>query len=494
MKFNSTRNNLSSVDAAYAIVNGLSEDGGLFVPQSVPKITADKLELWKNASYCEIAYEILKDYLTDFSENELKSCIEKAYKSFDTEEVVPLHKLDETTSVMELWHGPTCAFKDVALQILPHLLTVSAKKTGIDKTIVILVATSGDTGKAALVGFSDVPGTKIQVFFPNNGVSEIQKLQMVTQEGDNVCSCAANGNFDDVQSNVKRIFTDENFNNTLSDKGYMLSSANSINWGRLVPQIVYYVNAYCNLLRNNQIKAGEEINFVVPTGNFGNILAGYFAKAAGVPIKKLICASNENNVLTDFIRTGVYDKNRKFSLTISPSMDILISSNLERLLYILSNRNDSEIAGYMKELSQNGSYQVSDSIQKQIDDIFWAGFCDDEQTKKTIKDTFEQYHYLIDTHTAVAKAVCDQYQKETGDTAKTVIASTASPFKFNGSVYQALFGKPDMISEFDLLFALSDKTGVPVPKPLAELKEKEIRFEQVCEISQMKQMVEEFLK
>ena len=496
MKYVSTRNQSVRLRASQAIAQGLARDGGLLTPEVFPKLTPALLEDLRGKTYGQRAVAVMKLFLEDFSEEELTAFTQAGYsgEKFDDARVAPLEPLTEDTYCLELWHGPTSAFKDMALQILPHLLSASLVKNQEDKTVCILVATSGDTGKAALEGFKDVDRTKILVFYPKDGVSAVQALQMQTQQGNNVGVCAVHGNFDDAQTGVKTLFSDEKLREDLARRGYFLSSANSINWGRILPQLVYYISAYCDLLNLGKITMGEKVNYCVPTGNFGNILACYYAKRMGLPIGRLICASNRNDVLTEFLTTGTYNRKREFHLTNTPSMDILISSNLERLLYILSNRNDSEIAGYMKELSQNGSYQVSDSIQKQIDDIFWASFCDDEQTKKTIKDTFEQYHYLIDTHTAVAKAVCDQYQKETGDTAKTVIASTASPFKFNGSVYQALFGKPDMISEFDLLFALSDKTGVPVPKPLAELKEKEIRFEQVCEISQMKQMVEEFLK
>ena len=433
-----------------------------------------------------------------FDEEELSMCVEGAYKAgkFSSEKVAPLYKLSDTANVLELWRGPTCAFKDMALQLLPYLLTVSANKTVKDTEIVILVATSGDTGKAALEGFRDVNGTRIIVFYPNNGVSEIQKLQMITQEGNNVGVAAVCGNFDDAQSGVKKIFTDESYKDVLLHNNFKLSSANSINWGRLVPQIVYYFSAYADLLRADEIKAGDKINIVVPTGNFGNILAAYYAYKMGLPVNKFICASNKNNVLTDFINTGVYNKNREFHTTISPSMDILISSNLERFLYDLSGNDDSIIADWMAKLSTDGKYEVSPSVKAQIADIFVGGCADDEETMNAIKDCKENFGYVMDTHTAVAKFVYDKYVAETGDKTKTVIASTASPFKFNQSVLIALSGHGSVAGqdEFSLLDKLSEISGMDIPSSLSELKNKPQLFNTVCEKEQMIQIVSDFLQ
>jgi threonine synthase len=393
-------------------------------------------------------------------------------------------------NILELWHGPTCAFKDMALQLLPYLMTVSAKKTAEGKTIVILVATSGDTGKAALEGFKDVDKTKILVFYPVDGVSPMQKLQMTTQEGENVAVCAINGNFDDAQSAVKSIFTNAEIKQTLAEKNMMFSSANSINWGRLVPQIVYYFSAYCDMLNMGKISAGDEINVVVPTGNFGNILAGYYAKKMGVPIKKLICASNSNNVLTDFLKTGTYDRNRDFYTTTSPSMDILISSNLERLLYHMSGEDAQLVSSLMADLSKDGKYSVSADLIAEIQTIFDAGFASEADVMSTIKAHFDNYNYLCDTHTAVAVNVYDEYVKSTGDDIPTVIDSTASPYKFSKSVLTAVLGgnTPDL-DEFDMVDELNKVTGADVPKPLASLKSKQIRFENVCNKEDMSKMV-----
>lgn len=498
MHYQSTRNKDISITSAEAIKKGLSDDGGLFVPESFPAVDSEDIELLKDKTYNERACFILSKFLDDFSESELSECIAQAYtkEKFETENVAPIYKLNNTTYFLELWHGPTCAFKDMALQILPHLLTASMKKTNEDKEIVILVATSGDTGKAALEGFKNVNGTRIIVFYPNKGVSEIQKLQMITQEGNNVAVAAVAGNFDDAQNGVKKIFTDKQYNELLSNNHFKLSSANSINWGRLVPQIVYYFSAYADLLKVGEINSGDKINIVVPTGNFGNILAAYYAKKMGLPVAKLICSSNANNVLTDFINTGIYNKNRDFHTTISPSMDILISSNLERFLYDLSGNDDKLISGLMEKLASDGVYEVSDSIKSKIKDLFWAGYCDDSETMAAIKKCSEEYSYIIDTHTAVAKSVYDKYTAETSDNTKTVIASTASPFKFNQSVLIALDGHNSVVGkdEFTLLNKLSQQSGMKIPKSLASLKDNAILFDTVCDKNEMQQIVSDFLK
>lgn len=498
MHYNSTRNGNISISSAEAIKKGLSEDGGLFVPKSFPEITLSEIQKFADMSYRERAFEILSKFLTDFTPEELKNCIEKAYtkEKFGTENIAPVYKLNDTEYILELWHGPTCAFKDMALQILPHLLTTSMKKTNEKGEVVILVATSGDTGKAALEGFKDVEGTRIVVFYPDDSVSEIQKLQMITQTGDNVCVSAVSGNFDDAQSGVKKIFTDEGYKNLLSGNNFKLSSANSINWGRLVPQIVYYFSAYADMLEAGEIKLGEKINIVVPTGNFGNILAAYYAYKMGLPVNKFICASNKNNILTDFIKTGVYDRNRDFHTTISPSMDILISSNLERLLYDLSGKNEALVAQWMGELSENGKYTVTDDIKQKISELFYANFADDDETMAEIKDCFTEYGYLPDTHSAVALSVYNKYLNETKDGKKTVIASTASPFKFNQSVMIALEGFAFVAGkdEFTLLSELSKISGMDIPDSLAELKNKPKIFDTVCEKENMVQVVNDFLQ
>ncbi len=497
MKYNSTRDNSVSVSSAEAIIKGLSADGGLFIPESIPELTSETIAQMTNMSYRERAEKILGYFLSDFKAAEIKDCVSKAYtkEKFGTDSIAPVYKLDQSRYILELWHGPTCAFKDMALQILPHLLTTSVKKTGMDKEIVILVATSGDTGKAALEGFKDVEGTKIVVFFPDNGVSRIQRLQMCTQEGSNVFVSAVNGNFDDAQTGVKEIFTDEAYAEALAEKGKALSSANSINWGRLAPQIVYYFSAYCDMLKAGEIELGDKVNVCVPTGNFGNILAAYFAKNMGLPVKTLICASNANNVLTDFIKTGIYDKNREFHTTISPSMDILISSNLERLLYLLSGRDDEEISEYMEKLKSDGKYCVSGEVFSQIKDSFHAGCADDARCMETIRETEKKLGYVIDPHTAVAVAVHEEYVRETGDASKTIIASTASPFKFNSDVLTAILGEAEVEDkdEFELLRLLGKSFGLQIPKSLGELEEKEVRFETVCDKSMMKGVVNEFL-
>lgn len=497
MQYQSTRNKAIAVSSAEAIKQGLSVDGGLFVPENIPTVTIDEIGALAKRSYRERAYCVLKKFLTDFTDEELNYCINNAYtkEKFETDNIAPVYKLNDKTYFLELWHGPTCAFKDMALQILPYLLTTSMKKTEESDEVVILVATSGDTGKAALEGFKNVCGTRIVVFYPNNGVSEIQKLQMITQEGDNVGVAAVNGNFDDAQSGVKKIFTDKEYKKILSNNKFKLSSANSINWGRLVPQIVYYFSAYADMVEAGEAELGEKINIVVPTGNFGNILAAYYAYKMGLPVNKFICASNVNNVLTDFLTDGVYDKNRKFHTTISPSMDILISSNLERFLYDLSGHDDVMIKSWMEQLNVSGKYEVTGEIKVKIRDLFWAGCADDEETMKTIADCKNEYDYTIDTHTAVGKTVYDKYVKETGDATKTIIASTASPFKFNQSVLAALGGNQAVVGkdEFALLEELSEKSGMTIPKSLAELKTKNQLFNLVCEKEQMMNVVSDFL-
>ncbi|MBQ7793155.1 MAG: threonine synthase [Clostridia bacterium] len=498
MQYQSTRNKSIAITSAQAIKQGLSVEGGLFVPDSIPKVSIEEIAGLKNMNYRERAEFILSRYLTDFTAEELKYCVENAYtkEKFETDNIAPVYKLDDKAYFLELWHGPTCAFKDMALQILPYLLTTSMKKTDENDEVVILVATSGDTGKAALEGFRDVSGTRIVVFYPDNGVSEIQKLQMITQEGDNVSVCAIKGNFDDAQSGVKKIFSDGAYKELLAANRFKLSSANSINWGRLVPQIVYYFSAYADMLKADEITLGEKINVVVPTGNFGNILASYYAYQMGLPVNKFICASNKNNVLTDFIKTGKYNKNRDFHTTISPSMDILISSNLERFLYHLSDRDDKLVAEMMNKLNTEGEYEVSKEIFDRMTELFAAGCTDDEATLAAIKKCSEENGYVMDTHTAVAKSVYDNYAAETGDTTKTIIASTASPFKFNQSVLIALGGTAAVAGkdEFTLLTELSERSGMKIPQSLASLKTKPKLYTSVCEKSEMIEVVNDFLQ
>lgn len=492
MLYTSTRDKSIKVTAAQAIAQGISEEGGLFVPCELPQFSIDRISSMVSMSYIDRAKTVLREFLTDFSEEELSYCVEGAYAAnkFSSPKIAPTVNIDGNKNILELWHGPTCAFKDMALQLLPYLMTVSAKKTADGKTIVILVATSGDTGKAALEGFKDVANTKILVFYPVDGVSPMQKLQMTTQEGENVAVCAINGNFDDAQSAVKSIFTNQEIKNQLAEKNMMFSSANSINWGRLVPQIVYYFSTYCDLIEMGKIKAGDQINVVVPTGNFGNILAGYYAKKMGLPIKTLVCASNSNNVLTDFLKTGTYDKNRAFYTTTSPSMDILISSNLERLLYHMSGEDDKLVSSLMSQLAEKGKYTVSDELISEIQKTFDAGFTAEDCVDETIKNHFDKYHYLCDTHTAVAVKVYDEYVKSTGDDIPTVIDSTASPYKFSASVLKAVLqGNTPNLDEFEMVDELNRVTGADVPKPLASLKDKNIRFSDVCNKEDMSQMV-----
>ncbi len=492
MFYNSTRNSNIKVNSAEAITQGISADGGLFVPDSIPSITLEEVNELGSMSYSERAAYVFRKYLTDFTDAEIRYCTDNAYstKNFESESIAEIAHLFEGTYMLELWHGPTCAFKDMALQILPYFLTTSAKKINLDKKIVILVATSGDTGKAALEGFKDVEGTQILVFYPEQGVSPMQKRQMKTQEGGNVGVCALKGNFDDCQNGVKAIFTNNDVKSELDGNSMMFSSANSINWGRLVPQIVYYISAYAELVRDGEIKSGDKINIVVPTGNFGNILAAYYAKHMGIPVNKLICASNVNNVLTDFINTGIYDRNRKFYATCSPSMDILISSNLERLLYLMTDRNDGIIREWFGKLASDGRYEVTDDVKAKLADEFWAGFCDDSQTKAVIGEIYKKYSYTCDTHTAVAVKVYEDYKKETGDNTRTVIASTASPYKFSASVLEAIDGcKAENIDEYDMVERLSELSDIPVPAALADLRNKPERFSDSIEKDAMKDYV-----
>ena len=477
MNYLSTRDRTLRLTAEQAISQGLAADGGLLTPEVLPKLSRNALETMKEMSYQQRAVYVMNTYLENFSASELSAFASKAYGAdkFDTAAVAPVRPVDGNTYCLELWHGPTCAFKDMALQMLPHLLSASLVKTAEEKTVCILVATSGDTGKAALEGFKDVDRTRILVFYPKDGVSAIQQLQMNTQEGNNVGVCSVVGNFDDAQTGVKRLFSDETLRAQLAERGYFLSSANSINWGRVLPQVVYYISAYCDLLREGTIQNGETVNVCVPTGNFGNILAAYYAKQMGVPIGKLICASNSNNVLTDFLKSGVYDRNRKFYTTMSPSMDILISSNLERLLFDLSGQDDALVRKYMGELAAEGKYTVSPGIRRKLESLFAAGFCDDAQTQKVIGRMWQEHSYLIDPHTAVAFDVLDQYRKETGDETPTLVVSTASPFKFCDSVLGAL-GVTELAEGTEILDQLAELTGVAAPAPLASLKSKQVRF------------------
>lgn len=496
MFYTSTRDNNVRVTASKAIADGISPDGGLYIPVEIPSLNEDELKALCNANYKERAKKVLGLYLTDFTKEEMDFCVEGAYKDgkFASEAVAPVVKLHDNISILELFKGPTCAFKDMALQILPYLLTVSAKKNLKDKEIVILVATSGDTGKAALEGFKDVEGTRILVFYPVDGVSPMQKLQMTTQEGANVGVCAIKGNFDDAQTGVKSIFTNKEILQRFEENNLVFSSANSINWGRLAPQIVYYVSAYCDMVNDGSVKFGDKINIVVPTGNFGNILAAYFAKEMGLPVNKLICASNANNVLTDFINTGVYNRNRDFFATTSPSMDILISSNLERLLYILCGRNSDIINEWFGSLKENGKYTVSDDVKEQIQSLFSAGCCDDEKTKETIGETYSAFNYLADTHTAVGIEVCNEYIKETGDKTPVVIASTASPFKFSKAVLSAVeVEKKEYADEFSTVAALEEISSLKAPEQLAALKGKEVRFTKVADKDNMADVVFDML-
>ena len=487
MNYISTRDKSVKVTAAKAIAQGISVEGGLFVPDTFPTLTAEDFKKLTALDYKGRAKYILKEFLNDFTEDEVNYCIEGAYTgTFDDEQPAPISLLGKNANILELWHGPTCAFKDLALQLLPYLLTTSAKKVNDGKKTVILVATSGDTGKAALEGFKDVRDTEIMVFYPSEGVSPMQKLQMDSQKGENVHVCAIKGNFDDAQTGVKKIFTDNAVKEKLAENNMLFSSANSINWGRLAPQIVYYVSAYCDLLMRDDFEG--EFNIVVPTGNFGNILAAYYAKKFGVPVGKLICASNSNNVLTDFIKNGTYNRNRSFYTTISPSMDILISSNLERMIFELTGNDDKKVANWQNQLSSNGCFTVDDEIKNKINELFWGGYCDDNMTLETIGKYFKEYGYLCDTHTAVALNVYEQYVEKTGDDKPTVIASTASPYKFAKSVLSAVSSKKGN-DEFDTVKVLSEETKTEIPSPIKALENADVRFKEICEKEDMLESV-----
>ncbi len=489
--YNSTRSNGTPVKASEAILKGLSDDGGLFVPDRIPALDKSLKEL-SGLTYKEVAYEVMKLFLTDFTEEELKQCIDNAYDSkFDTEVIAPLVEA-EGAYYLELFHGATIAFKDMALSILPHLLITSARKNQVKNEIVILTATSGDTGKAALAGFAGVKGTKIIVFYPKHGVSPIQEKQMVTQKGDNTCVIGITGNFDDAQTGVKKLFGDKELAAEMDKAGYQFSSANSINIGRLVPQIVYYVYAYAQLLKEGRIADAEAINVVVPTGNFGNILAAYYAKNMGLPIKKLICASNDNKVLYDFFETGVYDRNREFVLTTSPSMDILISSNLERLIYRIAGNDAEKNAALMAALSGQGKYEITAEMKEKLAD-FYGNYATEKETAATIKKLYEETGYVIDTHTAVAATVYNKYKAQTKDEAKTVIASTASPFKFTRSVMEAIDEKYASMDDFALVDELSRLANVKVPNAIEEIRTAPVLHDRVCDKEEMKAVVKEFL-
>ncbi|MEG1540374.1 MAG: threonine synthase [Oscillospiraceae bacterium] len=491
MKYISTRDKNKSVTAAEAIAKGLADDGGLFLPESIPSVSASELKELCKANYRERAVIIMSKFLDEFSEAELRGFVNSAYaENFDCPEIAPLRFLDDATGMLELWHGPTCAFKDMALQMLPLLLVSSLKKLNENRKVCILVATSGDTGKAALAGFANVPGTSIAVFYPRDGVSDVQKLQMTTQEGDNVYVCSVEGNFDDAQNGVKRIFSDRDFSEKLNENGVFLSSANSINWGRLLPQIVYYFSAYCDYVNSGKIKMGDEIDFCVPTGNFGDILAGYYAKKMGLPVRKLICASNSNNVLTDFIKTGFYDRNRQFFSTISPSMDILVSSNLERLLFLLS--DDKQVKNWMELLKIKGSYNVGAGVLAELQRDFDCGFCADDEAMLAINREFSNSDYLMDTHTAVAFGVLEKLRKN-DPKFPTVVVSTASPFKFADSVLAAL-GKGEKKSGGQLIESLTALTGVLAPRPLSGLDSREKRFSDCVAKENMDKAVLKFLQ
>ena len=494
MQFTSTRCRME-LESAKVITQGISNDGGLFVPLSFPQITEEMIDRMVGMSYKERAKTVLSLYLTDFTDDEITRCVEGAYTgTFENEEPAPMPEVKKGMNLLELWHGPTCAFKDMALQLLPYLLTTSASKIAPDRTMVILVATSGDTGKAALDGFADVEKTRIIVFYPQDGVSPMQKLQMTTQTGNNVAVSGIFGNFDDAQTGVKNIFADGEMKAFLAEKNMEFSSANSINFGRLVPQIVYYVSAACDLLKKGALKAGEKFNVAVPTGNFGDILAAYYAKQMGVPIDKLICASNRNKVLTDFLETGVYDRNREFYTTSSPSMDILISSNLERMIFHAAG-NDAELtAKLMKELAEKGRYELPKDVLAKLQSEFFGGYCDEKGTEETIGKLFKEYNYLADTHTAVAANVLEQYRKATGDNTLTVVASTASPYKFAASVLPALTAEAIPADGFAQLEMLAKLSNTPIPAPLANLNGCEVRHKNCIEKSDMAEFVLDFLK
>jgi threonine synthase len=492
LMYRSTRDSNNRVTASQAVLQGLSPDGGLFVPETLPVLSKTMDELTQ-MNYRELAYEVMKLFLTDYTEEELKDCINKAYDDkFDTPEIAPLKQVGKAY-YLELFHGATIAFKDMALSILPHLLTKAAKKNNVKEEIVILTATSGDTGKAALSGFADVEGTKIIVFYPKDGVSSVQEKQMVTQTGANTYVIGIHGNFDDAQTGVKMMFNNTDLAKRLKSEGYLFSSANSINIGRLVPQIVYYVHSYVDLYKKKQLTPGEKVNFVVPTGNFGNILAAYYAKALGIPVGKLICASNENKVLFDFFQTGCYDRNREFILTESPSMDILVSSNLERLIYQIADCDSEKTAEFMKALSKQGSYEITGHMKENLKG-FIGGWASEEETKEAILKLYRDHGYVIDTHTAVAASVYDRYVKETGDTAKAVIVSTASPYKFAKSVLAALEVKDIPEDDYGQALLLKSVSKTDIPNAVEEIRTAPILHKKVCETGKMQDFVEDILK
>ena len=489
--YRSTRGNAETVTASQAILKGLADDGGLFVPERIPALDVD-MDTLAGMTYQEVAYEVMSRFLTDFTKEELQTCIARAYdEKFDTDEIAPLHQADGAY-FLELFHGATIAFKDMALSILPHLMTTAARKNQVHNDIVILTATSGDTGKAALAGFADVPGTRIIVFYPKDGVSPIQEKQMVTQKGENTFVVAIRGNFDDAQTGVKKMFSDEELSRKLDQAGYQFSSANSINIGRLVPQVVYYVYAYATLYKQGKIGRDEKINVTVPTGNFGNILAAYYAKQMGLPIDMLLCASNENKVLYDFFKSGTYDRNREFILTSSPSMDILISSNLERLIYHLTGDDADQNRAFMESLSREGRYAITPEMKEQLFD-FYGNYASEEETAAVIADIYRKDGYVIDTHTAVAADVYRKYRKERDNGRKTVIASTASPFKFTRSVMKAIDSGCDDLTDFQLVDRLSELSQVKVPKAIEEIRTAAVLHDTVVEKDGMKGIVERIL-
>ena len=490
--YHSTRNSEETATASEAILKGLTSDGGLFVPDSIPKLNVALEDLTK-MSYQEIAYAVMKEFLTDFTEEELKTCINNAYDSkFDTEEIAVTKKVDGAY-YLELFHGATIAFKDMALSILPHLLVTSARKNNVKNEIVILTATSGDTGKAALAGFADVPGTKIIVFYPKSGVSLIQEKQMVTQKGDNTYVIGIKGNFDDAQTGVKKMFSNKELAKVMNDNGFQFSSANSINIGRLVPQVVYYVKAYADLLKQGALKAGEPMNVVVPTGNFGNILASYYAKQMGIPIGKFVCASNKNKVLFDFFETGKYDRNREFYVTTSPSMDILISSNLERMIYRIAGNDAKQCAKFMAALTKDGEYVITDAMKAELSEFFGA-FGSEEETAVKIKEVYDKEGYVMDTHTAVAAVAYDKYKAATGDDkTPTVIASTASPYKFTRSVMDAIDPAYDAEDDFELVDELNKVSKTAIPKAIEEIRTAPVLHDTVCETAAMEDEVKKIL-
>ena len=493
MELYSTRDSGIRTDALGAVLTGIAGDGGLFVPSFFPALSPETVASYAKAPYADIAADVLGLFFDEMPTERLREITRRGYAGFEGDPA-PLAKLSATEHILELWHGPTLAFKDMALQVLPGLLAEAKQRSGDKAVTLILVATSGDTGKAALEGFADAPGVEIIVFFPDEGVSDMQKLQMVTQEGGNTHVAAVRGNFDDAQTGVKEIFADQPFNAALARRGYALSSANSINFGRLAPQVAYYVGAYAKLLAAGEIRPGERVNFAVPTGNFGNILAAYYAREMGLPINKLICASNRNNVLTDFFHRGEYQSRRAFYKTSSPSMDILISSNLERLLFEVTGRDGAVVAAWMKALKEQGEYQIGAAAHERIQKDFYAGWCSEEDTFACIKRTFEKYGYLLDPHTAVAQAVYEEYARETGDTTKTVVVSTASPFKFHTDVLNALGQSQAGLNDFESIKRLSGISGRAIPQKLAELKNKPVRHNTVTDKKDMKQTVESMLK